>query len=220
MASLRLNVVLSNLSSEAILVRRLAVYAKRADAFLVRCSDAPLPEAETDCYALRLNDLHLLTSPDRRPATWLPVIGIGPPESLRRAFVDGCADYIKEPWSPEELHFRALKVGRRNSYRFSWGVLEHDGFILRFGFDGAGAKRTTTVRINRKQSALLGALLALRGEVVSRELLFFAMWGRDGGGSRAVDMQIHALRAGVDTAARGLGAELIKSVYGNGYTIE
>ena len=59
----------------------------------------------------------------------VPVIACGPPGMLRAAFVSGCVDYLREPWTPEELAVRAqAALGRRREcHEFSWGKARFEG---------------------------------------------------------------------------------------------
>ena len=234
MPPLRVNIVLPEISSETILVGRIETYAKRADDFSLVCSEAPVPESDTDCYLVAADDIGLLTTPRNRPPTWRPVIAYGPPEHLRHAYAAGCTDYLKEPWTPEELHLRALQQRRARVHRFAWGTMELAGLSLLVRFDGGSQSKgrrdeptgstenasPAVLDLNRRQAAVIETLLSLRGQVATREVLFFAMWGRDGGTSRAVDMQVHELRSKLDTLREHFGEMLVKSVYGYGYIIE
>ncbi|MCY4377579.1 MAG: hypothetical protein OXC31_27790, partial [Spirochaetaceae bacterium] len=49
----------------------------------------------------------LLTGPTQ-PA-W-PLIAFGPDSELPRLFLAGCADYLRDPWTPEEFELRALRT--------------------------------------------------------------------------------------------------------------
>lgn len=225
MGFLRINVVLSEAPGNTALARRLDVYAARAGELLFAATPVPLPEAETDCYAVQADRVRELTVPEDRPATWRPVIAFGPPEMLRAAFIDGATDFMREPWTPEELHFRAVQRCRSRSSVFGWGRIELDGQRLTVRFNDTGEAdgpegSSRTVRLGPKEATVLETLLAFRGEPVSRELLFYAMWGRSGTGSRAVDMQIHELREVLGRVSPDLGGDrLVHSVYGFGYAI-
>jgi len=132
---------------------------------------------------------------------------------------------MRDPWTPEELHFRAVGRCRSRSSAFGWGTIELDGqrLTVRFNPDPKRDRsngKSRTVRLGPREATVLETLLAFRGEPVSRELLFYAMWGKSGDGSRAVDMQVHELRATLGSLSPSLGEDhLVHSVYGLGYAI-
>ena len=102
-----------------------------------------------------------------------------------------------------------------------FGTLQLDNDLLRLSFDDDDPPRRAEVVINPKQSAIMKALLSLRGNVVERNALFYSMWGRSGGDSRALDMQVHAMRNHLGHVDPRLGGNgLIRSVYAAGYVIE
>ena len=221
MAILRANFVVHDLQDNTILAQRLENYAARTDNFSILCTDTPAAELDTDCYIVIWNRIAELVRPADRPPRWKPVIAYGPATAIRAAFLEGCADFMKEPWTLEELYFRVLQSCRGRNERFSWGNLELDGLVVRLHLDSPADNNPTTLRLGVRQGALLDALLALRGTVVSRDILFYAMWEQTGDGSRAVDMQIHALRELLGAVLAELGGDLfIRGIYGEGYMIE
>ena len=223
MATLRANVVLHDLIDNSILAQRLENYAARTENYTVRCTASPVSDYDTDCFIVAWDRVAELIRPADRPPRWKPAIAFGPVTAMRDAYLDGCTDFMKDPWTPEELYFRALKCFRGRIERFRWGTLELDGLVARLRFDSISDTRDppATLRLGVRQGALLDALLTLRGTVVSRNILFYAMWQQEGDKSRAVDMQIHALRELLGTVSTELGGDLfIRGVYGEGYMIE
>lgn len=219
MTPLRVNVVFADLSQETPLIRRLESYASRAGGVVVHPTESPLPERSTDCYAVPISRISELTSPLDRPPTWKPIVAYGPPAMIRVAFAEPDIDYLKEPWTPEELHFRVLKNSRGPLHRFAWGELSLDRGTLHISHR-VNPVLETTIELGHREALLLDTLLSLRGEPAGRELLSFAMQGTERSGSRAVDMQIHGLRETLGQALPVLGGDgLIKSVYGKGYLI-
>ena len=159
----------------------------------------------------------LLTGPVQ-PA-W-PLIAFGPDTELPRLFVAGCADYLRDPWTPEEL--RALRIigAAEPATRFG------DGGALRLlGRTLSGP--AGTVSLGAQEAEVLRMLLANRGSTVTRDALFYAIWGRPPvRRSRAVDMHVTALRrhlaavAEPADTARPVAGRLIVTVRGRGYRIE
>jgi DNA-binding response OmpR family regulator len=133
---------------------------------------------------------------------------------LRSAFLAGCDDYLREPWTAAELAVRALAVlGRaRERSAFPWGTLEIRGETL---LTPAGP-----VRLGAIQCRLLKKLLASRGEPVPREALALCAWGRPArGASRALDVQVAAIREKLAAALPEAGPRFIVAVRGRGYMV-
>jgi DNA-binding response OmpR family regulator len=147
------------------------------------------------------------------PRHGIPVIACGSPELLRTAFLAGCADYLREPWLPEELSVRARAVVDRAMKRraFLWGEMQMQGNEL----DLPNGR----VLLTRNESLILKALLRVRGRPVPRESLDALLGGHRGrAGSRTIDVQIAAIRRKVRAAAPGAG-RFIVCARGEGYLI-
>ncbi len=147
------------------------------------------------------------------PRRGVPVVAWGPAGRLRGAFLAGCDDYLREPWSPEELEMRALAAlaRTRRGYEFPWGELSFDGDALR-----TPGGRT---HLTHREYLVLRALLRSRGSPVPREALFLLAAGAAGGErSRAIDMHVACLRRKVRAVAPAAG-RFITCVRGQGYMI-
>ena len=146
--------------------------------------------------------------------TGIPTIAHGPPHLLRSAFLAGCADYLRDPWTAEELAARALAVLARVQERFAfpWGELAIEGSTL---LTPAGP-----VALGAIQSRILRQLLASRGQPVPRAALALCAWGRPArASSRALDMHVASLRRKVTGAVAAAGPRFITAVRGEGYMI-
>ena len=122
----------------------------------------------------------------------MPVIAYGSPLLLKRAFAAGAYDYLKEPWTADEFWTRVTRMiqGREKSYR--WGSTVLEGTRLRRREDALGI---TEVELSLQEAAILKTLLRNRGRAVSRETLFYVLWGRQPRRrSRVVDVHVAALR--------------------------
>jgi two-component system phosphate regulon response regulator PhoB len=141
-----------------------------------------------------------------------PRIATGPASLMRAALLAGCADYLREPWTPEELALRAEGVLARQVSRlqFPWGAARWDGDRLR--------TPRGTVELTRRQAVILRALLRHRGEPVPRAALAGLLGPGAGRRSRRVDVHVSAIRRlvrAVEPAARGL----VVCVRGRGYMV-
>jgi DNA-binding response OmpR family regulator len=133
-------------------------------------------------------------------------------ESDRVAGLDGGADdYITKPFSVRELMARVRAVLRRvdehTVARYEDSRLTIDFSDMRVTCDGL------SVRLTRKEFALLSALARSPGRVITRQQLLDNVWGYEYfGDTRTLDVHIRRLR-------QKLGAcdEAIETVVGVGY---
>jgi two-component system response regulator QseB len=144
----------------------------------------------------------------------LPVVVITARDGVadRIAGLDaGADDYIVKPFDLDELAARIRAVARRRAGRaapaIEYGPLRLDPAKRRAFVDGR------EVALSGREFALLEALLERPGAVLSRAQLEERVYGwREEIESNAVEVHIHALR-------RKLGADLIRTLRGVGYTI-
>ena len=191
---------------DRVLVERVRA-SLRGSPFLLRCAEECPVDDHADLYVI---PAHRIDELAHRHA---PVIGCGPADGLRSAFLGGCADYLREPWTPEELGMRALAVLSRQaeSRRFSWGTVSFEGCTL--------VLPSGRLPLTHHESRVLRILLHNRGVPVSREALAYGVRGRpDGAGGRALDMHVASVRRKVRGMEPGCG-RLIVSVRGQGYMI-
>ncbi|MEW5814311.1 MAG: winged helix-turn-helix domain-containing protein [Spirochaetota bacterium] len=165
---------------------RIKVYCKRQKLIQIIHSEKPCPEEGFHVYISPVEDLHLLLSPGGRPKTWLPVIGYGDSSLLPYAFLSGCADYLKNPWTPEELYLRTRQYAKRTHIDFPWGSIHFSKTVIT---SHIGSEELTIQEFN-----VLNTLATQRGNTVPREVLYYSIWGCQGFDSRVVDMHISNLR--------------------------
>jgi two-component system, OmpR family, response regulator QseB len=150
----------------------------------------------------------------RRAGSDIPVLIITARDAVgdRVAGLDsGADDYIVKPFDLNELAARIRAVVRRRSGRADPVVK-----VGEVTFD-PGSHRVTVreneVTLSARELAVLEALLARPGAILSRAQLEERLygWGEEVG-SNTVEVFIHALR-------RKLGADFIRTVRGVGYTV-
>jgi DNA-binding response OmpR family regulator len=133
-------------------------------------------------------------------------------ESDRVAGLDtGADDYITKPFSVRELMARVRAVMRRtdeNSIpRYEDSHLTIDFADMRIACDGA------SVKLTRKEFALLSALVRGMGRVSTRQQLLDNVWGHSYyGDQRTLDVHIRRLRHKL-----GACGDCIETVVGVGY---
>lgn len=205
-----MNVRINLVTDDSTLAHRTQRYTQRLEGVRVVSSPAPASENAVDVYVVPPQLAEELLDGEKRPATWLPVIAYGARDDLRRAFLIGCADYLREPWTSEELVFRANRAARPSRYSFGSRTLEVETATLR--------SRSGKASLTYEECLILRALLAKRGTVVPREVLAYAIWGRVRAGSRAIDVHISSLRKKIRSVAPGEETpNPIRAVRGVGY---
>lgn len=175
-------------------------------------SPAPLPRDEVDLYVVPAGLVADLLGSGAGAAS-VPVLAHGPAALMRSAFLAGAADFLREPWGPEELGLRAMAAIRRTarSFEFPWGRLVLDGSFLR-----AAGEET---RLTLHESTILATLLLGRGSPVPRQALAYRLWGRPGAEkSRAVDAHVAAIRRKL-AAVQPAAGRFIHCVRGKGYMV-
>ena len=123
----------------------------------------------------------------------------------------GADDYLVKPFDLDELGARMRALIRRQAGRsdstIRHGTLTLDPASHQVTLDGA------PVALSAREFALLAALLARPGAVLSKSQLEEKMygWGEEIG-SNTIDVYVHTLR-------RKLGQDFIRNVRGVGYTV-
>ena len=144
----------------------------------------------------------------------LPVVIITARDAVadRIAGLDaGADDYILKPFDLDELGARIRAVARRRAGRaapeIEYGALRLDPAKRRAFVDGR------EVALSGREFALLEALLERPGAVLSRAQLEERIYGwQQEIESNAVEVHIHSIR-------RKLGADMIRTLRGVGYTV-
>lgn len=119
-------------------------------------------------------------------AAAVPVICYGPPGELSTAWSAGCADYLKEPWSAAELHFRVERLLSTRNAGVRGGEIALEPLEMRLG-----RKR---IPVSMQEYRILKLLMRHPGEIVPREALHYTIWGKPRPGSRGVDMHLSKIR--------------------------
>lgn len=203
----RINVV----GLDPLTVERIRASLRRSP-FVCIDTEEPLPADRADLYVVPVDRVGEL------PQRGLPVIAAGPAGLLRSAFLAGCADFLREPWTAEELALRALGAIARGARRFAfpWGELSLEA--------GRLASPAGPIRLTWHESRILAALLRSRGAPVPRRALAYAAGAapasaaRTRRASRAIDMHVSSIRGKVRAVLPQAG-RFIVCVRSQGYLI-
>ena len=146
----------------------------------------------------------------------LPVLAYGDEQGLAPAFLRGCVDYLREPWTVTELQLRVQRWLDRQAAPGVPAVARAAGGGIRLaGTTLHGPAGTATLSV--AEARLLEMLLYNAGRVTSREALFYRLWGRlPAGRSRVIDVHVAALRRKSRAAGGGV---TITAVRGEGYLL-
>ncbi|GBQ81652.1 two component response regulator [Gluconacetobacter johannae DSM 13595] len=135
----------------------------------------------------------------------------------------GADDYVPKPFNPRELLARIRAVMRRSGE----GADPHSGEQRNLHFAGWTLEPTrrrllnpegTEVPLTGGEYDLLMALLDRANRVLTRDMLFDLLRGRQAGPfDRAIDVAISRLRRKLED--NGRNAQLIKTVRGGGYVL-
>ncbi len=180
------SLVVNVVSENAVLVDRLELYARRSFAPALRASPSPPRERKEAAFFIPPKLANEVLDDEDRPATWLPVVAYGERGFLRLAFMAGCDDFLKDPWTPEEMHLRVQRLVQTNVFPVGTAWVAFSPAVL--------TCNTTRRDISFQEYAILRVLANNRDRAVPRDVLYYAIWGETGGSSRVVDMHISSLR--------------------------
>jgi DNA-binding response OmpR family regulator len=124
----------------------------------------------------------------------------------------GADDYLSKPFAVAELRARVRALGRRgatlHAVVYERGALQLDFSARRALVQGKEAAITS------REWSILQALMQRNGRVIARHELLDSVWGDDSEASSAsLDVLIARIR-------RKLGAEVIRTVRGQGYALQ
>lgn len=141
------------------------------------------------------------------------LIAFGAPELLTPAFMFGCWDFLKDPWSPEELYLR-LRRGSIEEQAREISTAE----TIEFDHEMLWSSRHA-VDLRPAEYRLLEVLVSYRDEVVSREALTLTLSRTLKSHSRSLDMHISHLRRKLRVVTAPDPAPVIEVERGRGYVL-
>lgn len=179
----------------------------------------PYDAAVVDRMLPALSGLELVRAARGRGCT-VPVLmltALGRVEDRVEGLGAGADDYLVKPFDNRELIARLQALGRRPAHTLESALLRFDDVSL----DAAALTLTGpsgTVRLSKNENALLEALLRRAGQLVSREVLFCAVWGAEDFVEEGnLDSYIHFVRRRLRTVG---SRTVIRTVRGMGYCLE
>jgi hypothetical protein len=140
-------------------------------------------------------------------------LAYGPAEHLAGCVLRGCVDFLKEPWDEDELEFRLERLAPPVTFTVAGTTLRIEPTRL--------SSDIGSTELSPGERAVLEALVRHRGEPVSREALFYGIWGTDGGDSRVIDVYVSRLRGRIrEVLPRNRRPNPLRAVRGLGYTLD
>ena len=184
----------------------------------LRLSAQPISGEQIDVTVLpvvALDSLGELKPGRSLPGQWLPMIAYGDSALLKHAFVTGVYDYMKEPWTVEELIERVDRLLDlwRERLVFRWGNIRLEGNFLWH----AGRK----AQLSYQECEILRVLLRQRGKAVPRDVLFYTIWGRlPQNRSRVIDVHVASINRKFGALIPATEKDrIVRSVRGTGYVV-
>jgi len=182
----------------------------------LKFSETPVAEENTEIYVAPVQYIDEITAKHLPENKGFPVMYYGSPSFLRRAFLSGCLDYLKEPWTIEEFELRLAKIINhiKTVYIFPWGEISLTSTEI--------ATEKGNCTLTYQEYKILKHLIQQRGKVVPREVLFYTLWNNPGSKqSRAIDVHISSLRKKLRLIIpENYYNKVIVSIKGIGYMIK
>ncbi len=136
----------------------------------------------------------------------------------------GADDYVVKPFSPRELAARAKVILRRAAaggarlHPPESGSVAFAGWVLKSGERTLVDREGVSVPLSTGEYNLLHALATRPRQVLTRDQLLDLTQGREAAAfDRAIDNQVSRLRRKIEADPKN--PELIKTVWGGGYTL-
>jgi two-component system, OmpR family, phosphate regulon response regulator OmpR len=135
------------------------------------------------------------------------------PERRIEGLETGVDDYLAKPFEPRELLLRVSNVLRRGGGTPQSGEVRMGAFVFHVS-RGELRRENETIRLTERERELLRYFCQRPGMPVSRQEL---AKGEDGGGERAVDVQINRLRRKIEHDPAN--PVYLQTVRGKGYIL-
>jgi two-component system, OmpR family, phosphate regulon response regulator OmpR len=135
------------------------------------------------------------------------------PEQRIEGLETGVDDYLAKPFEPRELLLRVGNVLRRGGAAKQTGEVRMGEFVFHVA-RGELRRENETIRLTERERELLRYFAQRPGMPVSRQEL---AKGEDGGGERAVDVQINRLRRKIEHDPAN--PVYLQTVRGKGYIL-
>ena len=171
-------------------------------------SSEPLPSADI----IIISSSHLGSFTNFSELEYIPYIVYGGIDLLEKSFILGSCDYLKDPWTFNELEIRAKRFINRDELSFNWGNINFSNSFIQ--------SDNETIPFSVNEYKILSMLNNNSGKIISRENLHYRL-GISNKSSRVIDVYINSIRKKIKLLSKidYNNRNLIKTVRGKGYTI-
>jgi len=169
-------------------------------------SDEPVKSADMIFLSVsQLSKFH--TYPEFQ---FIPFIVYGDIGYIEKSFISGSCDFLKNPWSFNELETRALRyINRDVIYVNNIKILFSNRFISREDYK---------FPLSVTEYKILSVLVNNMDKIISRESIYYRL-EISNSESRVIDVYINSLRKKLSAVAGNSEEQIIQTIRGKGYTI-
>lgn len=205
-------IIVEFVTRSQILQEKLKVFGNGSNLIGTVIFEVPVKNDAIDVYILPQKEISFLDSFDDKERT--PVIFYGKGQFLKKSFLSGCSDYLKEPWDFDELEARILKAAKSRSIHTIVGIIKLQPYMIKF--------KNRSVSLTKHQYSILTLLAKYQGDIITKEAIHYYAWNKkeviEKENSRMIDMTVSRLRKKIHLLLNE-DIEVIHSVYGQGFTI-
>lgn len=141
---------------------------------------------------------------------FIPFIVYGDVDFIEKSFIAGSCDFLKEPWSFNELEARASRYKNKEQIFVNNTEISFSNKCMK--------SENLSIPISVAEYTILSILTNNTDRIISRESIYYRL-GISNSGSRVIDVYINLLRKKINTIAMNNDDKVIQTVRGKGYTI-
>lgn len=166
------------------------------------------PQKSADMLFLPVSQINLSTLyPEFK---FIPFMIYGNIKFIEKSFLVGCCDFLKDPWSFNELEIRTSRLINRDAIVVNQIVITFTNNFIKSKF------RELPLTVNEYK--ILSVLTNNMDKIISRQSLYYRL-GIKNEKSRVIDVYLNSIRSKISKIIPGNEIKIIQTVRGKGYTI-